>query len=213
MPGLSRTVTCCLALLPLPMLVASACAPNRGDSPQAPPPRASEDVSTPAIGRPVTIPTADGVSLAGLAYGAGATTVILSEMGAQHQDTWAPVAKALADSAPGSVTALSYDFRYWRTATDIDDALRERAPDDLRAVMAYARAVGAERIVLVGASLGALATLRVAGDAPDVVGAVIVSAPLGPVDGLALYATLDDRRRRMMIAAVVSARRDAGQRR
>jgi dienelactone hydrolase len=141
--------------------------------------------STPAVeSRPVTFKTDDGVTLNGTLYGHGTTAVILSAMGAQKQDTWEGFAKAIA--AQGYV-ALTYNFRYWVTDTRIDGSLRVKAPDDLRAAMTFARTRGAQHIVLVGASLGAMATAKVAaGENPSAV--VIIAAPFmqSPLPGLVI---------------------------
>jgi dienelactone hydrolase len=138
--------------------------------------------------RAVIFTTADGVILHGMLYGSGPIAVIFSEMGAQKQETWTGAAEAVA--AQG-YHVLTYDFRYWVSATTIDDSLRDNASADLTAALAFVRAQGAERVVLVGASLGALATLKVA-TAPEVAAVVILAAPLGPVEGLNLQATPAD---------------------
>jgi dienelactone hydrolase len=130
--------------------------------------------------RVVTFTTTDGVILHGTFYGRGTTAVILSEMGAQQEDTWAGFAQSIA--AQGYL-AFTYDFRYWVTKTRVDAALRDKAADDLRAAIAFVRAQGADRVVLVGASLGALATIKVA-DEVDPTAVVILSAPMRLIEGL-----------------------------
>jgi pimeloyl-ACP methyl ester carboxylesterase len=133
-----------------------------------------------AATRIVTFTTADGVNLHGTLYGNGTTAVILSTMGAQRQETWAPFARAIA--ADG-YQALTYNFRYWVSDTKMQDNLRGKAAEDLRAAIAFARQQGAKQIVLVGASLGALASLKAAsGSEPAAV--VIMAAPFGPFPAL-----------------------------
>lgn len=56
------------------------------------------------------------------------------------------------------------------------------------AAQAFVHTQGARRVVLVGASLGALATIKVAA-AAGVTAVVILAAPLGPVSGLNLQVT------------------------
>ena len=130
--------------------------------------------------RIVTFTTADGVALHGTLYGSGTTTVILSTMGAQRQETWAPFAREIA--ARGYL-ALTYNFRYWVSDTKIQDNLRDKAAEDLRAAIALARQQGAQRVVLVGASLGALASIKAAYDGQPAA-VVIMAAPFGPFPAL-----------------------------
>ena len=130
--------------------------------------------------RVVSFTTADGVNLQGTLYGSGTTAVILSTMGAQRQDTWASFAREIA--AHGYL-ALTYNFRYWITATKMQDSLRDKAAEDVRAAVAFARRQGARRVVLVGASLGGLASIKAArADQPAAV--VIMAAPFGPFPAL-----------------------------
>ena len=101
-------------------------------------------------------------------------------MGAQRQETWAPFAREIA--AHGYL-ALTYNFRYWITDTKIQDNLRDKAAEDVRAAVALARQQGAQQVVLVGASLGGLASIKAAGtDQPAAV--VIMAAPFGPFPAL-----------------------------
>jgi pimeloyl-ACP methyl ester carboxylesterase len=140
-------------------------------------------VATPrlAIGasRVVSFTTADGVNLQGTLYGDGKTAVILSTMGAQREETWAPFAREIA--AHGYL-ALTYNFRYWVSATKMQDDLRDKAAEDVRAAIAFARQQGAQHVVLVGASLGALASISCGHTQPEAV--VIMAAPFDPFPAL-----------------------------
>ncbi len=131
---------------------------------------------TPVVGasRVVTFTTADGATLHGTLYGSGTTAVIFSTMGAQKQDTWARMAQATANAG---YLALTYNFRFWVSETKIQDDLRAYIADDLRAAIAFMREQGARQIVLVGASLGGMATAKVAGEA-QVAAVIIMAAPL-----------------------------------
>ena len=122
----------------------------------------------------VTFTTADGATLHGTLYGSGTTAVIFSTMGAQKQDTWAKMAQATADAG---YLALAYNFRFWVTETRIQDNLRAHVADDLRAAIAFVREQGAKQIVLVGASLGGMATTKVAGEA-QAIAVIIMASPL-----------------------------------
>jgi uncharacterized protein len=133
-----------------------------------------------AATRIVTFTTTDGVTLHGTLYGSGTTAVILSTMGAQRQETWAPFARQIA--ARGYLV-LTYNFRYWVTDTRMQDSLRDKAAEDLRAAAAFAREQGVQRVVLIGASLGALASIKVAGEAQPAA-VVVMAAPFGPFPAL-----------------------------
>jgi predicted alpha/beta-hydrolase family hydrolase len=124
-------------------------------------------------GRPVTIPVTSGVELAGTLYGEGEVAVVFSNMGDQHEAAWAPVARAM--SAAGYL-ALTYEFRYWVNGRMDADQVQFIA-DDLRAAARFAREQGAEQVVLVGASLGGMATAKSAADA-GAVAVVILAAPM-----------------------------------
>jgi dienelactone hydrolase len=102
-------------------------------------------------------------------------------MGAQRQETWNAFAREIA--ARGYLV-LTYNFRYWVSATKMDDSLRDKAAEDLRAAIAFMRQQGAKRVVLVGASLGALASIKAAGDDDQPAAVVVMAAPFGPFPAL-----------------------------
>lgn len=122
-------------------------------------PRVSSEISPTA--QPVLIDAGKGISLTGTLYGNGATAVIFSNMGANHQSDWTRLAEQVAQRG---YMALTYDNRYWVNPTKIQDDLRKDVPDDLRAAVRFARAQGAQRIVLIGASLGSMASVKVAAE-------------------------------------------------
>ncbi len=124
--------------------------------------------------RAMTFTTADGATLHGTLYGSGRTAVIFSTMGAQQQDTWSKMARAAADAG---YLALTYNFRFWVSPTRIQDNLRAYIADDLRAAIAFARKQGVQQIVLAGASLGGMATAKVAGES-QAAAVIIMAAPL-----------------------------------
>ena len=99
--------------------------------------------------------------MTGTVYGQGTTAVIFSNMGANHQSDWTKVAERVAQRG---YSVLTYDNSYWVTPTRIQDDLRVNAPDDLRAAITFMRGQGAQRMVLVGASLGAMSVIKVAPD-------------------------------------------------
>lgn len=127
-------------------------------------------------GTAVTFETADGVTLNGTVYGEGATAVIFAHMGDQRQETWTEVAQRVAKRG---YLALTFDFRFWQNNRMVD-ALRQEAPADMAAAVEFVRQQGAERVVLVGASLGGMAAIEVAAVQP-VDAVAVFSSPLGPV--------------------------------
>jgi uncharacterized protein len=133
-----------------------------------------------AATRIVTFTTTDDVNLHGTLYGNGTTAVILSTMGAQRQETWAPFAHEIAAH---DYLALTYNFRYWVSETKMQDDLRDKAAEDLRAAIAFVRQQGAQHVILVGASLGALASIKVAGQAQPAA-VVVMAAPFGSFPAL-----------------------------
>lgn len=135
----------------------------------------------------VTFRTEDGTTLKGTLYGTGTTGIVFSNMGAHHQDTWTEMAERVATRG---YMGLTYDNRYWTSATQTNDPLRARVPDDLRAAIKFLRTQGAQRIVLVGASLGSMASAKVAAETNPA--AVVLMA--SPVDrtGLPFLVTSDE---------------------
>jgi uncharacterized protein len=103
----------------------------------------------------IGIPTGDGATLAAVQYGSAATAVIFSPMGDCVGDG-AALAEAVA--AHGWL-ALTYQWRACEPG-GADAALLRRFVDDLRAVINFARAQGADNVVLVGASLGGVASAK-----------------------------------------------------
>jgi len=136
--------------------------------------------------RTVTFTTADGVTLHGTLYGQGNVAVIFSNMGDQRQDSWAAVAEAVAEQ--GYLT-LTYDFRYW-VNDKIDNALAKRVADDLSAAAAFVREQGAQKVVMVGASLGGMATAKAA--ASNEASAVIIIASPTEAPSLGLVVEISE---------------------
>jgi pimeloyl-ACP methyl ester carboxylesterase len=102
----------------------------------------------------VRFTTEDGVRLTGELRGQGETAVILSHMFPTDRLSWASLAQQLA--ADGYRT-LTYDFRGYGDSDGekvITDIWR-----DVLAAVAFMRERGANRIVLIGASMGGTASL------------------------------------------------------
>jgi len=136
-------------------------------------PPAASTTPAPAPPRAVTIPAGDA-SLTGRVYGSGSTAVVLSNMGDNDPAPWDAFAPVLA--ARG-YTVLVYSYRYPRLTPDFTAAMAAGTVADLRAAIALVRREGATRLVLIGASLGGMATAKVAGSArPAAV--VVMASPL-----------------------------------
>jgi pimeloyl-ACP methyl ester carboxylesterase len=127
--------------------------------------------------------TSDGVRLTGIALGTGSTGVVLGhQLGSDFCD-WLPYAEKL--TARG-YRVLAYSFRTYGSSSDparIED--RTRLDRDVIAAAAKIRALGARKVVLAGASMGATASL-VAAPALRPPAAAVIS-----LSGPTLFGTLD----------------------
>jgi pimeloyl-ACP methyl ester carboxylesterase len=118
----------------------------------------------------VTLATQDGAELDAVLVGDGEVGVVLGHQFRSDFCSWVPFAKRLAER---HMRALAINF----ASTAIDD--------DMVAGARELRRRGAERIILVGASMGGTAALVAAGKT-DVVGVAALSAPreFGGLDAL-----------------------------
>lgn len=144
----------------------AACAASSAIPPPAPP--------TPAAPRAVAFAASDGVQLSGTLYGAGATAVVLSNMGDNDPAPWEAFAPQLAKRG---YQVLTYKYRYPTNASHFDSAMANHTLDDLRGAIAFVRGAGAQRLVLVGASLGGMATAKAAA-VEKPVAMIIMAAPV-----------------------------------
>ena len=149
-------------------------------SPTLPPlPTAGEAVvsTTPAAatGAVIGFITEDNVSIRGRLFGSGGTAVVFTHMYPNDQRAWWDFAGQVGAQ---DYAALTFDFRgYGETGGSQDVARIDR---DLIAAVRYLRERDYQRVVLVGASMGGTAALKVAArDEFDglVAGVVAVSAP------------------------------------
>jgi pimeloyl-ACP methyl ester carboxylesterase len=130
--------------------------------------------------RPVSLLTADGIALAALHWPTSSTppvaVVVLVHGLAARKDH--PHIQALAERLQGNgFEVLSYDARGHGASAGIF-TLGHREHLDVESAAAWARERGVPTI-LVGASLGGVATLRYACDHPELAGVVVVSSPAG----------------------------------
>jgi len=140
--------------------------------PSPPSPTPSPTAAAIAAGQDVTFPATDGVVLHGRVFGAGTTTVILSNMGDNDPAPWNTFAPLLA--AKG-YRVLTYSFRYPLRTNAFVPAFAEGTVPDLLGAVAYARSAGATWIVLCGASLGGITVGKV-GARAGAAAVVIISA-------------------------------------
>lgn len=126
----------------------------------------------------ITFTTEDGVALSGRLYGSGEAGVVLAHMYPADQTSWHDTAERLAREG---YLVLTFDFRgYGDSQGSKDIKLIDR--DVFAAVLTLADA-GADRVLLVGASMGGTACL-VAGDRSQtlsrlrVTGVATLSAPV-----------------------------------
>jgi len=135
----------------------------------------AEATATPITGSPISFTTEDGLTIKGRLFGSGETAVVFAHMYPNDQRAWWGFA---SEAAGQGYATLTFDFRgYGETGGSKDIALIDR---DLAAAVRYLRENGYQRVILVGASMGGTAALRVA--ARDefeglVAGVVAVSAP------------------------------------
>ncbi|MCI0556648.1 MAG: alpha/beta fold hydrolase [Anaerolineae bacterium] len=119
----------------------------------------------------VTFDTADGATVSGELYGSGKTAVIFSVMG-NCKPGWREFAQLTA--AQGFM-ALTYQWRGCE-ANSVDQVLIQKFVEDARAAIAFVRDQGAEKIILVGASLGGCASAKLAVES-QASGLVVLASP------------------------------------
>jgi alpha/beta superfamily hydrolase len=118
------------------------------------------------------------VTLVGRLYGQGPRAVIFSNMNGDIQASWDPIVPEIASR---DVMVLTYNQRGVRGSQG--QRSFEGSVPDLRAAVAFAREQGATELILIGASLGGMATAKVAAT-EQVAGVVILSSPTS-ADGCA----------------------------
>ena len=165
-----------LLLLLLPLLVLAGCD-------QAPEPVNPEQplVSDPNAAHTVVFETSDGLSLAGTFYGSGPTAIVISHMYNEARSNWSVTARALAEQG---YTVFIYTYRgLGGNAPERGKFEAKKLPIDLRSAIAFVREqLHAERVVLIGATLGGTVTAKVAGvENPN---AVILLSPAAASQGL-----------------------------
>ena len=120
----------------------------------------------------VTFATADGATVSGELYGAGTTAVVFSVMG-NCKPGWREFAQLTA--AQGFM-ALTYQWHGCRESGGGDDDELQKFVEDARAAINFVREQGAERVILVGASLGGVASAKLAVES-EASGLIVLASP------------------------------------
>jgi dienelactone hydrolase len=122
----------------------------------------------------VTFETPHGTTLTGELYGSGKTAVVFSVMG-NCKPGWRKFAWL---TAAQGLMALTYPWRGCREPGFADEHELQKFVDDARGAINFVREQGAEKIILVGASLGGLASAKLAIES-GASGIVVVASPPG----------------------------------
>jgi pimeloyl-ACP methyl ester carboxylesterase len=142
-----------------------------------------DDIASEAIAssQAVTFTTSDGLELAGRLFGSDDADagLVLAHMLPADQSAWFETAAALAEDG---YRVLTFNLRGYCPGGDAGcsegDKDVDKADDDLSAALGYLREQGVDRVGLMGASIGGLASIIVAsreGQGVDVV--ITLSAP------------------------------------
>ena len=122
----------------------------------------------------VTFEAEDGVTIQGTLFGEGDKVIVLSHMWRRERSTWRDFAD---EAAARGYLALTYDFRGYGETGGTEDI--PQIPVDTQAAYDFVSSQGASEIVLVGASMGGMASIKVAADAPTgLVGLVVIASPM-----------------------------------
>jgi pimeloyl-ACP methyl ester carboxylesterase len=120
----------------------------------------------------VTFETPDGATITGELYGSGETAVVFSVMG-NCKPGWREFAQL---TAAQGLMALTYPWRGCSGTGFVDEDELQKFVDDARGAISFVREQGAEKIILAGASLGGLASAKLAIES-GASGIVIVASP------------------------------------
>lgn len=149
----------------------SACAP-------APAPIAATAIPSPILPTPTSAPqtvtfiTPDGATIEGTLYGSGETAVIFSVMGNCRRG-WEDMAELAAQH---DIMALTYQWRGCRDSGGAVEGELRKFLDDLRGAIQFLRDRGVEKIILAGASLGGVASAKLAVESSPS-GLIILASP------------------------------------
>lgn len=168
---MTRLAPLCCGILLFGLTACPAIRPVTAPAPVAP--MVATTVIVTKAPEQVTFVTADDTSLTGTLYGSGTTALILSPMGDNEPAPWDQVAPLFAEQG---YLVLTYKFRYPTRATKFTSAMANQTVDDLHAAVSFVQERGAKQLVLIGASLGGMATTKVAATVQPVA-MIVLSAP------------------------------------
>jgi pimeloyl-ACP methyl ester carboxylesterase len=118
---------------------------------------------------------ADGTRLVGHRFGRGATAVVLVHEYGGDVCQWAPYGRRLASLG---YTTLAFDLRGFGESQRREGNASLRYAGDIAAAVKTARSLGAKHVIVVGASIGANATVVAGANVrPPLDGIVSLSAP------------------------------------
>ena len=132
----------------------------------------SDEASIPLGPNDVEFSATDGTQLRGRHYGSGDVTVVLAHMLPSDQESWTEFASTL--NVEG-YAAFSFNFRGYAPSKGDKDI--DQIDKDLEGALQYLEGQGVEKFVIIGASMGGTAAVKVAAHR-DILGIVTLSAPL-----------------------------------
>lgn len=150
---------------------ATAPPPMPTSAPPTTTPVPATPTALPFNGKRITFTTEDGIKLGGTLYGGGPRAVIFSNVGDGRQADWQPLIGPLVQRG---LAVLTYDWRGLGESAGPTNYLR--CATDLQAAIGFLRAQGAQRIVLAGASLGGIASVKQA-TIKELAGLIVVGSP------------------------------------
>ena len=169
-PEITATATSTPAQEPSPTIETLAVTPVESafapENPTAAPP---EDIIE---SHSVSFETPDGATITGELYGSGDTAVIFSVMG-NCKPGWRELAQL---TAAQELMALTYPWRGCRESGRAEQDELQKFVDDARGAINFVREQGAEKIILAGASLGGLASAKLAIES-GASGLIVVASP------------------------------------
>ena len=133
----------------------------------------------------VTFDTANGATVSGELYGSGTSAVVFSVMG-NCKPGWREFAQLIA--AQGFM-ALTYQWHGCGESGSANETELRQFVDDTRAAIDFVREQGAEKVILVGASLGGVASAKLAIESQASGLVVLASPPSIPQWGLEIQPT------------------------
>jgi alpha-beta hydrolase superfamily lysophospholipase len=126
-----------------------------------------------SVSQEVTFETPDGVTITGDRYGSGKTAVVFSVMG-DCNPGWRELAQL---TAAQGLMALTYAWRDCGPAGPMsEDELVRNFVNDARGAINFVRGQGAENVILAGASLGGIASAKLAAES-GASGLIIFASP------------------------------------